>query len=67
MKPNRKDRMKLKRLLRMVDDLETQYQTLHPDTKDALLNDFHGETELHLLCFNRNITDALKIIENGKV
>lgn len=65
-KPSKKDRRKLKALLTMQDKMYDYYQTLQPETQQHLEQDYHGETLQKLFEFQRNITDTIKIIENGK-
>jgi hypothetical protein len=64
-KPNKKDRRKLKALLAMHDKMYDYYQTLQPETLQHLEQDYTGETVMGLFQFQRNITDALKLIEHG--
>ena len=65
-KPSKKDRRKLKALLTMQDKMYDYYQTLQPETQQYLEQGYTGETLQKLFEFQRNITDTIKIIENGK-
>lgn len=59
--PNRKDLRKLQKLNLMVERVGDFYSTLSLQTKEHLLDDYNGETELHLLRFNRNVSDAIRL------
>jgi len=62
---NKKDLQKLKKLLKMVEFIELKYDSLANETKEFLKNEFsNGETKMHLYSFDRNITDAIRDIEN---
>jgi hypothetical protein len=64
-KPNTKDRRKLKALLAMADKMLNYYQTLNRETKHHLCNDFTNETELQIRQFRQNIKDTIWEVENG--
>lgn len=65
-KPSKKDRRKLKALLTMHDKMYDYYQTLQPETQLFLEAIFKYGTSLHLREFERNVSDTIKVIENGK-
>jgi hypothetical protein len=63
-KPNRKDLVKLKSLLSKCEQLESAFDGLKDETKTFLREEFTGETQLHLYQFDRNITEAIRMIKN---
>lgn len=64
MNPNRKDLVKLKSLLNKVEILESAFDGLTDETKTFLREEFHGETQLHLYQFDRNVTEAIRMLKN---
>jgi hypothetical protein len=64
-KPNTKDRRKLKSLLAMANKMSDYYQTLNRETKHHLCTDFTNETELQIRQFRQNIKDTIWEVENG--
>ena len=47
----------------MVEKALDQYSTLNQDTLNHLTRDYTAETLISILSFQRNVNDALKIIE----
>ncbi len=63
----RKDLRRLNSILSMSENLQYAYDGLSDSTKDYLREEFEGETELHLINFERNICDVIDLIKSGDV
>jgi len=60
---NKKDLIKLRKLLKNIEEIELEYDDLTPETQDFLQNKFtNNGTKIHLYEFDRNITDAIREI-----
>ncbi len=57
---NKGDLNLLEKILKKTEELELLYDGLSENTQDFLLNEYNGETKIHLYNFDRNITDAIR-------
>ena len=65
--PNRKDLRKLNCILSMVQKLQYAYDGLSLETQTFLLEEFHGETAIHLRDFEQNIEEAIEELKKPKL
>jgi len=63
-KPSKADILLLGKIKKDTEKLLKVYSNLDKATKNFLLEEFTGETELHLLQFERNISEAINELNN---
>lgn len=64
---DRKDLRRLNSILTAASKLLYSYDGLSDGTKEFLRKESVGETKLHLVNFERNISEVVDLIKNGEV